>query len=185
MPQHLAFLRAINVAGHGTLKMSALREVFTSAGCLNVRTYIQSGNIIFDAPSAEVRPALRRIRVALAKHLGEKPTIILRTQREFERMVRGAPFAGHRVSPTTKLYVTFLSQRPRSQPALPLKSRKEALDIIALRDREVFIVSRRKANGFYGFPNEVVERELGVVATSRNWSTVQKLLEAAKQASMG
>ena len=50
-----------------------------------------------------------------------------------------------------------------------------------MTDREIFVVSRPKKNGFYGFPNAVVESELGVSATSRNWNTVIKLVELARR----
>ena len=74
------------------------------------------------------------------------------------------------------MYVAFLLQRPRNKPSFPLHSPKEGLEAIRIRNREVFIVSRRKKNGFYGFPNNFIEKELGGVATSRNWATVKKIV---------
>jgi len=62
-----------------------------------------------------------------------------------------------------------------------LLSSKEALEAIAMKSREVFIVSRRKKNGFYGFPNNFIEKELGVSATSRNWSTLTKIVEFVRK----
>ena len=76
-----------------------------------------------------------------------------------------------------KLYVAFLIQKPKSKPSLPLLSHKEALEVIGVTSFEIFIVSRRKKNGFYGFPNNFIETELGVLATSRNWSTLTRLAE--------
>ena len=58
---------------------------------------------------------------------------------------------------------------------------KERVEAIAMTDREVFIVSRRKKNGFYGFPNNFIEKELGVPATTRNWSTVTRIVEFLRQ----
>jgi len=74
-----------------------------------------------------------------------------------------------------------LSEKPRVKPKLPLVSVKEALEGIAVKNREAFIISRRKPNGFYGFPNNFIEQELGVTATSRNWSTVTKILDFARR----
>jgi uncharacterized protein (DUF1697 family) len=62
-----------------------------------------------------------------------------------------------------------------------LVSAKEALEAIEMKSREVFIVSRRKQNGFYGFPNNFIEQELGVSATTRNWSTLTRLVAFARQ----
>jgi uncharacterized protein (DUF1697 family) len=59
-------------------------------------------------------------------------------------------------------------------------SEKEALEVIAIGDREVFVLSRRKKNGFFGFPNAFIEQELGVAATSRNWNTVTRIVKFAQ-----
>jgi uncharacterized protein (DUF1697 family) len=58
-----------------------------------------------------------------------------------------------------------------------VQSGREALEAVAMSEREVFVVSRRKKNGFFGFPNILVEKELGVSATCRNWSTVTKIAQ--------
>ena len=73
--------------------------------------------------------------------------------------------------------MVFLSRPPARKLQLPLVDSKEALEVVAVADLEVFVVSRQKKNGFYGFPNAFVEKTLGVPATSRNWSTVKKLVE--------
>jgi len=177
MPRHVVFLRAINVAGHATVKMRDVLEVFVSAGGRNVRTYSQSGNVVFDAPGSRARAVLLKTRGQLRRLLGEEPEIFHRTVRELDRIVRATPFGdltGHR---ELKLYVVFLSRKPAATAALPIASAKERLEIVATHGREAFVVSRRKDNGFYGFPNTFVEQALGVRATSRNWSTVTKLAE--------
>src|SRR5712692_5563062 len=106
---------------------------------------------------------------------------LYRTVREVEGILRGAPFKGFETEPGIKLYVAFLSKKSRSKPRFPLLSPKEALEAIAMKSREVFIVSRRKKNGFYGFPNNFFEKELGVSATSRNWSTLTKIVEFVRK----
>ena len=75
-----------------------------------------------------------------------------------------------------KLHVVFLSRRPRNKPRLPLISSKEVLEAVKIVNREVYVVSGRKKNGMYGFPNNFIEHELGVPATTRNWSTVTKIV---------
>jgi uncharacterized protein (DUF1697 family) len=95
--------------------------------------------------------------------------------------VRGAPFKRFKAEPGIKLYVSFLSRKPRSKPRFPLLSCKEALEAVAIKNLEVLIVSRRKKNGFDGFPNNFIEKELGVSATSRNWSTVTRIVEFVRK----
>ena len=70
MTTEVAFPRAVNVAGHASVRMTALKRVFESAGCANVRTYIQSGNVIYDAPRAEAAATRQRIGSGLGKLVG-------------------------------------------------------------------------------------------------------------------
>jgi uncharacterized protein (DUF1697 family) len=76
--------------------------------------------------------------------------------------------------------VVFLSQKPVKKPTFPLVNAKEELTAVGMTDLEVFVVSRRKKSGFYGFPNTFIEKELGITATSRNWSTVTRLVQLAR-----
>ena len=181
MKRYVAFLRAINVGGHAVVKMDDLRDTFIGAGCRKVRTYIQSGNVVFELLERDPARVLRIVRVRLGKVLGDEPEILFREVRDIEGIVRRDPFKDFGGERDIKLYVAFLSRKPKERPRFPLVSPKEALEAVAMRDREVFIVSRRKKNGFYGFPNNFIEKELGVSATSRNWSTVTKIVEFVRQ----
>ena len=179
MTTYLAFLRAINVAGHAIVRMTDLRDAFAAADCKKVRTFIQSGNVVFESEKAAAA-VFESVRDSLRDLIGGEPEVFFRTMRDVERLVERAPFKRFEAEPKIKLYVAFLSRKPRLHPTLPLRLPKEALEAIAMGDREVFIVSRRKANGFYGFPNNFIEKELGVAATSRNWTTVTKIATFAR-----
>ena len=76
-----------------------------------------------------------------------------------------------------KRYIVFLAAPPLRRPRLPVLQPKERLELVHVSKRECWVVSRRKPNGWYGFPVEFVERAVGVPATARNWSTVTKLAE--------
>lgn len=178
-------MRAINVAGHASVRMSDVRDAFAAAGCRNVRTYIQSGNVIFESPARDAAATLRKVRGRLRNLLDDEPHIVLRTVREIEDLVKRAPFKDVQAEPGIKLYVAFLSQKPRIKPRFPLVSSKEALEAVAMSDREVFVVSRRKKNGFFGFPNNFIEHELEVSASTRNWSTVTKIVEFVRMEAEG
>jgi uncharacterized protein (DUF1697 family) len=182
---YVAFMRAINVAGHASVRMSDVRDAFAAAGCRKVRTYIQSGNVIFESPARDAAATLRKVRGRLRNLLDDEPHIVLRTVREIEDLVKRAPFKDVQAEPGIKLYVAFLSQKPRIKPRFPLVSSKEALEAVAMSDREVFVVSRRKKNGFFGFPNNFIEHELEVSATTRNWSTVTKIVEFVRMEAEG
>ena len=179
MTKYVAFIRAINVAGHASVKMSDLKEAFAAAGCKDVRTYIQSGNVIFEASEPDAGGIFERVRIKLRKLVSDEPTVLFRRLREINRIVKGNPFKDLDGDSDAKLYVAFLSRKPRNKPNFPIRSPKEGLEAIGLKNLEVFIVSRRKDNRFYGFPNNFIEKELGVLATSRNWSTVKKIAKVA------
>ena len=171
---HIALLRAVNVGGRAVVRMTDLREAFVAAGCTNVRTFIQSGNVVFDARTQMPAALLARIRVSMTTLLGAEPGICFRTRDDLDRIVASNPFGELANDRTLKLYVSFCDREPAKAPILPFAVPKELIEVIAHRGRELFIVSRRKPSGMYGFPNAVVEN-LGVTATTRNWNTVTKL----------
>lgn len=94
---------------------------------------------------------------------------------EIRDVVQAAPFKAVNTDTDVKLYVVLLSQKPIRKPTLPIGSPKDSLEAISAKGLEVFVVSGKKENGGYGFPNSFVEKEFGVPATSRNWSTVTKI----------
>jgi uncharacterized protein (DUF1697 family) len=177
---HVAFLRAINVGGQGLVKMADLQNAFTAAGCRNVRTCIASGNVLFDAPGG-VAPLRPRILKKVGALMGAQPVIVFRTLREIEAIVNAAPFGALADEPAVKLYVMFMAAKPPRKPAFPLSQPKERLEAIGMKKGDVLIVSRRKPNGWYGFPANWIERELGVPSTARSWSTVTKILAMGKK----
>jgi len=182
MSTYVAFLRAINVAGHGSIRMEALKRAFDRAGCGAVRTYIQSGNVVFDCGAEGVEAVCRKIDTNVRALVDGQPTIIYRTLGDLERLIRANPFKGLADDSTKKLYVTFLAETPKKKVTFPVVSQPEVLEALGMKKLDVFIVSGRKKNGFYGFPNNFIEKELGVAGTSRNWSTVTKIVAFAKTA---
>ncbi|MFZ5517779.1 MAG: DUF1697 domain-containing protein [Candidatus Zhuqueibacterota bacterium] len=175
MERCVAFLRAVNVGGHATVGMDALKQAFYRAGCSDVRTFLQSGNVIFDHPATDRNAALLDIQVALDELLGFKVVVIFRSSIEIENIVRSTPFSAREARDDVKFYVTFLSQIPNAGLDLPLVSAKDAIEIIDIQNAEVYVVSALKKNGMYGFPNDFIEKRFGIPATTRNWSTVTKI----------
>jgi uncharacterized protein (DUF1697 family) len=179
VPTYIAFLRAVNVAGHGVVKMEALRDACAAAGCRDVRTYIQSGNVVFDSPASEPS-VVRKLGAELGRLLGKEPGICLRTLEEIALLVEQDPFRDFKSEKSVKLYVAFLAEPARAKPRFPLLLPKDGLEAFAMSGREVFIVSRPNPAGFYGFPNNFIEKELKAPATTRNWNTVAKIVKFAK-----
>ena len=181
MTRYVAFLRAINVGGRAVVKMTDVRDAFAAAGCRNVRTYIQSGNVVFDLPEAKTASIFQKVRAQLTQLLGHEPGVVVRTLGELEALVKSAPFKKVQGEPRVKLYVAFLGEKPKGKPHFPIRSVKEALEVFGMRDLDVFVVSRPRPGRFYGFPNLLIEKELLVSATTRNWTTVTKVVDFARK----
>ena len=179
MTRYVAFLRAINVAGQKLIKMQELARIFAAAGFKNVQTYIQSGNVIFDYKSTNSAALSKKIERTLQQALGYEVTIILRTLAELEALVKRSPFKKIKTDDQVGPFVVFLSHQPEAMPKLPLISIKENLEVFEIKDGAAFVVARRMPNGRSGSPNAFVEKELGVVGTTRNWNTVDKIVHLA------
>ena len=171
---HVAFLRAVNVGGRGIVKMTDLQKAFAAAGAKNVRTVIASGNVVFDAPAA-LGPVRDRIQQKVRTLLGADPEIAFRTLPYLERLIDAAPFGPLVNDRTVKLYVLLLIGKPKRLPAFPMTIPKEVIEVRGMYEQDALIVSRRKPNGFYGFPGLWTERELGVASTARNWTTIIRI----------
>ena len=180
MHTYIAFLRGINVGGNKPIKMPELARIFSAAGCRNVRTYQQAGNVIFESRSANRKNLTKKIETALAADLGYHVPIVVRSLLELRQTIEQAPFKKFAKSKNVMLLVVFLAEDPDSKPALPFISTTEKVEIFDVADGVAFCVARRKKNGWFGFPNGVVEKAFKVVATTRQWSTVQNVVKAAE-----
>jgi len=180
MIRYVALLRGINVGGRKLIKMEQLAQIFTAAGLKNVRTYIASGNVIFESGSANKTALTRKIEKALHQTLGYEVTVVLRTLSEIRSVVNRNPFRKYEASKDVMLCVVFLANEPKTKPTLPLVSLTDNLEVFEVADGTACVVSRRKKTGWFGFPNNFVEKQFGVTGTTRQWSSVKKLLKFAE-----
>lgn len=181
MKQYVAFLRGVNVGGKKPLKMKQLAEVLSAAGFRNVRTFIASGNVIFEAPTKDPARIARKMEKHLLDALGYEITVIVRNVDDLRAIIKRNPFKKPKPSADEMLFVTFLSSPPPVKPRLPLRSKTENMEVIALTDSAAFIVARRKKTGWFGFPHTFAEKEFKVATTTRNWTTVVKIVAAAEK----
>jgi len=179
MVTHIAFLRAVNVAGHAVVKMERLKKAFEAAGCMNVRTVLQSGNVLYERASANSVVFKRGVLAALSEILGAQVMAAFRTLTDLRSLAGADPFSERRPGAEDKLYAAFLVRKPSMVPDFPLRMEKEGLEVIGMKGLDVFIVSR-KVKERYGFPNIFIEKYFGAPATTRNWNTVVKIMEFAK-----
>jgi uncharacterized protein (DUF1697 family) len=178
---YVALLKGINVGGRKLIKMKELARILTDAGLKNVRTYVASGNVIFESGSGNKSALTKKIEKALQKALGYEVSVVLRTLSEIESIVKRNPFKKYKAAKDVMLCVVFLADGPKAQPKLPLVSLTENLEVFEVVEGTAFVVSRRKKTGWFGFPNNFVEKQFNVTGTTRQWSSVNKLLQAAEK----
>ena len=174
---NVALLRGINVGGKNKLPMKELTALFVEAGCEEVRTYIQSGNVVFRAGSADVEEISSIIRASILERYGYQVPVITRTAGELQEIMEANPFVGAGAE-TDKLHVMFLADLPDSAGVDTLDPERSPGDEFAVRGREVYLhcpngVARSKLTNSY------FDSRLSTTSTSRNWRTVRKLLELA------
>ncbi len=180
MIKYVAFLRGINVGGKKLIKMKELARIFELLGSKNVRTYIQSGNVIFDSSEINRDVLARKIEKKILKAFGHEVAVVLQTIDELKEILRRNPFKKIKPGDDVIMFVTFLAAEPGGKPKLPLQSMTESLEVLGIRDRAAFILCHRKKNGSFAFPNNFFEKEFGVPATTRNWTTVRKIAALPK-----
>ncbi|RKN82149.1 DUF1697 domain-containing protein [Paenibacillus ginsengarvi] len=180
MAIYIALLRGINVSGQKLIKMDRLKEMFETMPVRNVRTYIQSGNVVFTAEETDTERLRLLIESKLREALGYGVDVVVRTKEELERAIAGNPFGGEEAAGEAKLYVSFLSGEPEPAAAERLASLRSEVDEYRLIGCEAYILCRER----YGqslFSNNFLEKKLGVLATTRNWRTVNKLAAMAAE----
>lgn len=169
----VGLLRAVNVGGR-KLSMASVVDVVSSCGGVGARTYLQSGNVVF----ASSRDVADGVSAALSSAAGFDVPVLLRSAPDLAAVVAGQPFDG----PESAWHVTFLSAKPAAAAVSALDPSAYGADSFAVTGREVYL---RTPNG-YGrtkLTNTFFERKLGVVATTRNWRTVNALAEMAARSS--
>ena len=172
MTVYVALLRGVNVGGK-TLEMRELVKLFESEGLREVRTYIQSGNVIFATPEKDVRNLKARLQKRIAERFGLDVSIILRTREELRQIIENNPLLSSGSREIERLHVTFLEERQGGQPPLSPKSGR---DEFRLAGKEVYLYCP-DGYGKTVYSNSYFEKHLGVRATTRNWRTVEKLYE--------
>lgn len=176
MIRYIALLRGINVSGQKIIKMERLKEIFESMKFKNVRTYIQSGNVLFDSTELNSETLINKIESHIKKSLGYEVPTVVRSVSEIEKIIKLNPFSKIKIDKEVGLYVTFLSEVPKSDLNKSLVDSSDDIATYRIINREVFTLYKR-TNAKHPFSNNFVEKKLKVAATTRNWNVVNKIYE--------
>ncbi len=175
MKAYISILRGINVNGKNRIKMDELRNLYETIGLREVKTYIQSGNVVFKSAEQNTYNLESAIGKQINSKYGYDVKVLVLTPIGLEEIIESTPFRDRDIS---KLHVTFLSRVPTIPPVANIMDKKSGTELIRIAKKAVYLYcpdgygKTKLSNGF-------LEKQLKVTATTRNWKTVNKLLELA------
>lgn len=182
MTTWIALFRGINVGGNNPLPMQALKATLGHLGCHNVNTYIQSGNVAFSIAGRTAQDLKRDIEGAISREFGFAVTVHLLSITDLAEAVASNPFAAAATEPTS-LHLFFLDEEPDAADLDGLHKLSSKTENFELQGTTFYLhapdgIGRSKLAA-------AAEKLLGVGATARNWRTVTKTLEMARQLKCG
>jgi len=178
MPVIISMLRGVNVGGHNKIKMEELRALYEDLGFKDPRSYIQSGNVVFETNARNLVALTEKIEKAIEKTFGFRPAVILRTADDLRAVVARNPFADREGIEPNKLLVTFLPGDPGREAREKVLAIKTDPEELRIDGRELYIYFPNGA-GTSKLSIPLIDRTLKMSGTSRNWNSVLKLLEMA------
>jgi uncharacterized protein (DUF1697 family) len=178
MQVYISLLRGINVGSARQIDMKSLSVLYESLGFTNVVTYIRSGNVIFESADKDLLEMKQIIEEGIIKAFGFAVSVIIRTIQDFQNIIENNPFQKEDLK---KVHAAFLSDVPKNPSFKDFDSVKDSSEkyFMSPGGKEIYLyypngVAKTKMSNLF------LEKKLNVIATTRNWSTVLKLLEMAK-----
>ena len=174
--KYISLLRGINVSGQKSVKMNDLRVLYENLGLRNVITYIQSGNVIFDA-TGNIASLADKIEKAIQKKYKFHVPVEIRTRQEFLSIIKNCPLKFLDLDANgAKVLVVFLSDFPSKDHISNIMQHVAESEKLIFNNREAYLYCPN-GHGKSKLSNKFLEQKLKIRATTRNWKTVVKLLE--------
>ncbi|MGP4111248.1 DUF1697 domain-containing protein [Streptomyces sp. 4N509B] len=176
---HAALLRGVNVGGHRRVPMAELRALLTGLGLGGVRTYLQSGNVVFTAPERPADERAADLTAAMAERFGFEVGCLVLSRAQLAAAVARCPFPADELDPS-RLMVVFLDGPPGDHPVARADPARFAPDEFRVGEREIFAYYPH-GSGRSRLGQALAAPGRGFTATARNWRTVTRLLELMAQ----
>lgn len=176
MKTYVTILRGINVSGHNMIKMADLKKMFETLPFENVQTYIQSGNIVFNAKPENDQNLEKLIHDTIQKTFSFSVPVIVLEEKELKNVQQNNPFLTERNEDAAKLHVTFLDAIPGIDLVDKLKEKANFLPDEWILDEKAIYLFCPNGYGKTKLNNNFFENKLKVTATTRNWKTVNELV---------
>ena len=176
MGRYVALLRAINLAGRNKVRMADLRELFEALGFHDVRTLLQSGNVVFTGTSRSTARLEAMLEAEAAGRLGLTVDFFVRKATAWEDVRQANPFPMEAERDPAKLLVMLLKAKPDREAVRALEQRPSAGERVLVTPQGVYIFYP-DGLGRSRLTSSVVERTLGTGGTGRNWNTVVRIAD--------
>lgn len=177
----ISMLRGVNMGPHHRIKMEDLRAVYESLGLAGVKTYIQSGNVVFRARKFDLERLANELENAIERKFGFHADVIVRTAEDLRTVVARNPFAGRTNIQPNKLAVTFLAAELSDEQREQLRKLCEGVDEELHADGRQLYIYFPNGMARPKLPLGQIDRLIRTASTSRNWNTVTKLLAMAEE----
>ena len=171
---HIALLRGINVGGHKQVAMADLRDLLTRLGFADVRSLLQSGNLLFGANGRTPAQLERLLEAEAEKRLGLQTDFFVRTAKEWKGVVAHNPFPREAARDPGHLVVMFLKDAPSGTQVKALQEAITGPEVVRAAGKQLYIVYP-DGIGRSRLTNALIDRKVGTRGTGRNWNTVLKL----------
>lgn len=180
MPIHIALLRAINVGGRNLIPMSELRKFMESLGFANVRTLLQSGNLLFHSKKRPDAALERLLEIETEKQFKLAIDFVVRSAPEWDAVIAENPFVDEADRDPGHLLLMALKHAPEAGAVKDLQAAIKGPETIHAHGKQLYLVYPGGV-GTSKLTNTLIERKLGTRGTARNWNTVLKLAALAKE----
>ena len=174
MTKYVALLRGINVGGNKKVQMSDLKKAFVKIGLRNIKTILASGNVIFESELESIDKLIIEISKMLEHTFKFPIRIMLMKFCDIEKLIALNPYKAIKVTPQTRLYTTFLSEKHKNKLGVNYISHDKSFKIISVTDNTVFSVLDLSISNTPEAMN-ALEKIYGQNITTRNWNTVLKI----------
>ncbi len=180
MNSWIAILRGINVSGLRKLTMKELSTLFEGLRCNNVRTYIQSGNVVFESAKLDPANFAKQAEARIKKQYNFDVPVIVRSLADMKHVSKANPYLKRKGIELDKLHVTFFGEAPVAALAEKIMGVTFGNDSFSLIGGEVYVhcpdgYGKTKLN------NTFFESKLKVIASTRNWRTVNQLVRMGEE----
>ena len=181
MQTFISILRGINVSGQKKILMADLKTLYEKLKFKDVNTYIQSGNVSFKTNEKLSDTQLaEKIEKAIHKKYNFLVPVVIRNREELKKIISSNPFLKDKNIDVEKLHITFLSDTPVKSSVESIEGIDFSPDKFIIKEKEIYL-HIPESYGETKLSNNFFEKKLNVTATTRNWNTVNKLLEMTSQ----